>query len=222
MQRPDRRLPAVAPGALAPLAQARRARLRSRATNAADDPPLSRQRAAVPASGRGAAAEDSRRAGAAARRAGDGRQRPVGQAARPAADRGPQGRGVRALRRDHGRDRAGHPVPVGLRVLDRELAPVAGRGPVPDGLQPGRDPPPPRPAELDGRADPVGRPPAAAVAVGHLRAGGRRADDRRQLGADAAVLRELRRPGRDRGRGAGRSRWTWRRAGSGRTRSTSA
>ena len=54
-----------------------------------------------------------------------------------------------------------------------------------------------------GGPDPVGRPAAAAVAVGDLRAGGRRADDRRQRRHHAAVLRELRRPGGDRRRGPG-------------------
>ena len=65
-----------------------------------------------------------------------------------------------------------------LRVLDRELAPLTGRGALPDGLQQGRHPPPPRRAGRAGRADPLGRPAAAAVAQRDQPARGRRAAHR--------------------------------------------
>ena len=130
----------------------------------------------------------------------------MGQAARPAPHRGSQARRALAVRRHHGRHRAGHPVPVGVRVLHRELAAVTRRSPLPDGLQPGRDPAPPRSAQRDGRAGPLGRPPPPAVAQRDQRAGGRRAAHHRQLRADPAVLRELRRPGGDRRRGRGDGR----------------
>src|SRR5438067_727573 len=61
-----------------------------------------RRQAAGPASGPAAPA----------RRAGHGRERPLGQAARAAADRGAPARRALAVRRHHGRDRAGHSLPV--------------------------------------------------------------------------------------------------------------
>ena len=57
-----------------------------------------------------------------------GRQRPVGQAAAPAAHRGPsRGGGIGARHHPH-RGRAGHQVPDALRLLGRELEPAQGRG----------------------------------------------------------------------------------------------
>ena len=53
---------------------------------------------------------------------------------------------------------------VGLRVLDRELEALARRGALPHGLQPRRDPAPPRHPQRLGRPGPLGRPAAAAVA----------------------------------------------------------
>ena len=86
----------------------------------------------------------------------------------PAACRGPKGHeageAVAARRRRRG-DRGRRDPPVGVRLLDRELAALPGRGALPDGLQPRRDPPPPRPAERVGRPDAVGRATPAAVAA---------------------------------------------------------
>ena len=59
------------------------------------------------------------------------------------APRAPGRRG-RADGRPARRDRARHLDDLGLRVLDRELAPLAGGGALPHGLQQGRHPPPPR------------------------------------------------------------------------------
>ena len=56
---------------------------------------------------------------------------------------------------------------VGLRLLDRELEALAGRGALPDGLQPRRHPAPPRRDARAGRAGPLGRPAPAAVAQRH-------------------------------------------------------
>ena len=63
-----------------------------------------------------------------------------------------------------GRDRDRRDAPVGVRVLDRELEALARRGALPDGLQPRRDPPPPRRDARVGRAGALGRPAAPAVA----------------------------------------------------------
>ena len=102
---------------------------------------------ARPAPQRGQAARHTSGAGAEARGPGYGRRRALGRQARPAEDRGSQRGRVLTARRDHGRDRTRHSLPFRLRVLDRELAPVTGRSALPDGLQPRRHPPPPRPAE---------------------------------------------------------------------------
>ena len=78
----------------------------------------------------------------------------------------------------------------------------------------------PRPAPRDGGPGALGGPPPPAVAQRHLRAGGRRAADRAQLGPHPAVLCQLRRPGRDRRRGGRDSGGRGGRAAARRTRST--
>ena len=94
-----------------------------------------------------------------------GRQRPLGQ--RTAGCRAPRAtRRARPslLRRRRGRHRDRREVRVGVRVLDRELEALARRGPLPDGLQPRRDPPPPR---RDARAGACGSAgPAGARGCG--------------------------------------------------------
>ena len=159
--------------------------------------------------------------GPASRGAGHGRQRAVGR--RSAGCRAPRGtrparRACSTRPRGH---RAGDRLDLGVRVLHRELAPLPGRGAVPDGLQPRRDPPPSRRDARAGRTGPLGRPAAAAVAVGDRRAGGRRGADPRQRRADPDDVRQLRRPGRDRRRRAGDRPRGRRRPPRSRTRSTS-
>ena len=65
---------------------------------------------------------------AAPRRRRHGRQRPLGQPARPAAHQGARGGRGRAARRRRRRDRGRRHPPVGLRVLDRELEAQPRRG----------------------------------------------------------------------------------------------
>ena len=142
----------------------------------------------------GPAAADPRRARPAARRDRHGRQRPLGQAARPAPHGRPRaGRGL-AVRRRRGRHRDRREGGLGLRLLDRELDPLARRGAVPDGLQPRRDPPPARRDARARRPGPLGRPGPPAVALGDQGAPGRRGADPRQRRADADDVRQLRRP----------------------------
>ena len=87
---------------------------------------------------------------------------------------GPRSAGCRAPRATSGARRSlfdvvegaieiGRAVPVGVRLLHRELEALARRGALPDGLQPRRDPPPPRRAARAGGAGALGGPPAAAV-----------------------------------------------------------
>ena len=92
-------------------------------------------------------------------------------------------------------------APVGVRLLDGELASLARGGALPHGLQPRRHPPPPRPAERVGRAHALGRPRAAASGASVIKeleiaAGADGAEHR----ADPLLLRQLRRPRRDRRR----------------------
>ena len=90
------------------------------------------------------AAGDPGRARSPARRHRHGRQRAVGARAGPVPHRGAPGRRGEPDGRPARRDRARHLDDLGLRVLDRELAPLAGGGALPHGLQQGRHPPPPR------------------------------------------------------------------------------
>ena len=173
-----------------------------------------------PASVGSAAAGDPGRAGAAPRRDRDGRQRAVGQGARAAAHQGPRAGRALALRRRRGRDRDRREGDLRLRVLDRELVPQPRRGQVPHGLQPRRDPAPPRRDARARRAGALGRPGAAAVEVGDQGAAGRRGDDEGQRRPHADDVRELRRPVRARRRRPARWRRTSRPAGSTPTRST--
>ena len=76
----------------------------------------------------------------------DGRQRPVGQAARPAPHQGPRARRGSLFDVVEGAIELGVPT-CPRTLLHRELAPLARGGALPDGLQPGRDPPPPRRAD---------------------------------------------------------------------------
>ena len=70
-----------------------------------------------------------------ARRDRHGRQRSVGAAARPEAHRGSRGGRGGAVRHRRGRARDRAAVADRVRVLDRELAPAARRGALPDELQ---------------------------------------------------------------------------------------
>ena len=109
-----------------------------------------------------------------------------------------------AARRRRRRDRGRREAHVGVRLLDRELAALAGGGALPDGLQPRRDPPPARPAARVGGAGALGRTSSPAVVLSRdSRARDRRGADARQRRDDADDVRQLRRPGRDRRRGAG-------------------
>ena len=78
-------------------------------------------------------------------------------------------------------------VALGVRLLHRELAPLARRGPLPDGLQPRRDPAPPRPARTSWASGCrwAGRRPRLWRSRDQ-RARGRRGADRGQRRADAA------------------------------------
>ena len=76
-----------------------------------------------------------RRPDPAPRRHRDGRQRPVGQAARPQAHRGSRRRRGGPVRHRRRRPRHRARVDDGLRVLDRELATADRRGAVPHELQ---------------------------------------------------------------------------------------
>ena len=144
-----------------------------------------------------------RRAGAQARRHRHGRQRPLGQGARPAAHRGPQGRRGRRPRRAQGLPGDRRQEPLALRLLHRELEALARGGALPDELQPRRHPPPPRRDGRAGHPHPLGRPDAEDVEVGRPGAPGRPGADRRQRRDDAVLLRQLRRARGDRRRGAG-------------------
>ena len=99
------------------------------------------------------------------------------KAARAAAHQGPRGGRGLAVRRRRGRDRDRREGDLGLRVLDRELDALARRGPLPDGLQPRRDPAAPRRDARARRPGALGGPRAAAVAVGDQGAPGRRGAD---------------------------------------------
>ena len=66
---------------------------------------------------------------------------------------------------------------LGVRLLDRELDPLARRGPLPHGVQPRRDPAPPRRDARARRQGALGGAGAAAVAVGDQGAPGRRGAD---------------------------------------------
>ena len=97
-----------------------------------------------PVRARPARRRDPGRQGAPARGDRHGRQRPVGQGARAAAHRRARGGGGLAVRLRRGRHRARHRGDQRLRLLHRELAAQPRGGPLPHGLQPRRDPPPPR------------------------------------------------------------------------------
>ena len=77
-----------------------------------------------------------------------------------AAHQGPRGGGVLAVRRRRGRDRGRRAGDLGVRLLDRELDPLARRGPLPHGVQPGRDPATPRRDARARREGPLGGPGA--------------------------------------------------------------
>ena len=81
----------------------------------------------------------------------------------PDPHRGAQGGRGGAARRRRRRHPGRREAPLGVRVLDRELEALARRGALPDGLQPRRAAPPPRPAQRVGRAGALGRAQAAAV-----------------------------------------------------------
>src|SRR6478609_8993890 len=188
-------VPPVAPRARGPLAAARRAH-RPGLTGDAHQP----VRGAVRASERCPTPVDPGRGPPEARGHRHGRQRPLGQRPRTAPDEGARGgRGLTARRRGRG-DRGRRDPPVGVCLLDRELAALPGRGALPHGLQPRRDPTAPRPAKRVGCPDAVGRATPAAVAVGHPRARGRPGPHSRQHRPDPLLLRELRGPGRGRRR----------------------
>ncbi len=89
------------------------------------------------------------------RRDRDGRQRPLGPAARAAADRGPRRRRGRAVGHGERRGRGRGAVAHRLRVLHRELGAAAARGALPHELQPEPPPSPPRRAPSDERSDPI-------------------------------------------------------------------
>ena len=91
-----------------------------------------------------------------------------------------------------------HQAPDGVCVLHRELEAQRRGGPLPDGLQPGGGPPAPREPGRHGRADALGRFAAPHVAQRHQGVRHRRADDGRQRRHHHQLLRELRRPHRDR------------------------
>ncbi len=117
---------------------------------------------------------DSGRAAAQSRRDRDGRQRPLGHPARPAACRRPQdGRGGRHRYRLW-RNRNRHQVAQPLCVLHRELEALRRRSPFPDGVQPRRGATPPGEPQRDGCEDPLGGFAATPVAQRHQRVGGRR------------------------------------------------
>ena len=143
------------------------------------------------------------RPGAGARRDHHGRQRPLGQRARPAAHGRPRAGRALAVRRGRGRHRDRREGHLRLRVLHRELVALPRRGEVPDGLQPRRDPAPSRRDARARRTRALGRPRAAAVALGDQGAPGRRGADPRQRRADADDVRQLRRPRRARRRRPG-------------------
>ena len=113
-----------------------------------------------------------------------------------------------------------------VRLLHRELEAQHRGGPLPDGVQPrGRAPPPGEP-QRHGRADALGRLASAHVAQRHQGVRHRRADDRRQRRHHHQLLRQLRRPHRDRrggtrNRAGGRRRARSIRTGSPRRRSPS-
>jgi hypothetical protein len=127
----------------------------------------------------------------------------VGPGPQPVPHRGPPRRRGRADGRAARRHRTRGVDRLGLRVLDRELAPLARRGPIPHGLQQGRDPPAARRARGAGRAHSLGRTSSPPLAQRHRPARGRRAVHPRQRPAYAAVLCQLRRAGRTRRRHAG-------------------
>ncbi len=99
-------------------------------------------------------------------------------------------------------------IEIGVKAISayafstENWSPLARRGALPDGLQPRRDPAPARRDARARRPGPVGRPRAAAVALGDQGAPGRRGADPRQRRADADDVRQLRRPRRARRRGA--------------------
>ena len=119
-----------------------------------------------------------------------------------------------------GGDRDRREGDLGLRVLHRELVALARRGALPDGLQPRRDPPPPRRDARARRARALGRPRSAAVEVGDQGAPGRRGDDEGQRRPHPHDVRQLRRPRRARRRRPRRSAARSPPAGSTPTRST--
>ena len=108
------------------------------------------------------------------RRLRDGRQRTLGGATWARPHRGARRRRGRAPRCGRGCARARHPLDHHVRLLDRELAPAARRGPLPDGLQRVPAPPPPRRAPREGCPDPLRRaarlagPEAGAAADGRV------------------------------------------------------
>ena len=134
------------------------------------------------------------------RRDRHGRQRPLGQGARAAAHGGPRAGRALALRRGRGRDRDRREGDLGVRLLDRELVALARRGEVPDGLQPRRDPAPPRRDARARRPGAMGGPHPTAVALGDQGAPGRRGADPGQRRAHADDVRQLRRSRRARRR----------------------
>ena len=132
-------------------------------------------------------------AGPQARRDRDGRQRPLGPGAGPAAHgRSRPGREL-AVRRGRGSHRDRGQGDLGVRLLDRELVTVPRRGQVPHGLQPRRDPPPARRDARPRGPGALGGARAAAVALGDQGAPGRRGADPRQRGAHVDHVRQLRR-----------------------------
>ena len=174
-QRPGRGAAAVAPRARAAVAGPGRplvsdVRHRDRRTPVSADTGRSASRradrreargqAAEPAPVRRPAAADPGGQGARPRRDRHGRQRPLGEAARAAADGRARGGGGLAVRLRRGRHRAGHQRDQRLRLLHRELAAQPRRGPLPHGLQPRRHPPA---ARRDARARGAGALGRAAV-----------------------------------------------------------
>ena len=120
------------------------------------------------------------------------------------AHRGSRRGGGGALRHRRGRARARPALDDGVRVLHRELAPPARRGPVPDALQRVAAAAPPRRPERAGRAGPLHRParrPGAQAGAAPHR--GHRGAHRAEPADDADVRVQLRRPGRAHRRGAG-------------------
>ena len=141
----------------------------------------------------------------AARRHRHGRQRPLGQGARAAAHRGPRGAARRACSTSsHGAIELGVEAISAYAFSTENWKRSPGRGALPHGLQPRRDPPPPRRDARARRAGALGRPPAAAVEVGRSTSSRRPSElTARQHRADPDDVRQLRRPRRDRRRRRG-------------------